>query len=98
MKTTVSNHDFHRAFETTRPNSFTYQGLNALFEYLEEYEDGTAVDIELDVIALCCDFTEYEDLKEFQEDYGNEFKTLADIEDNTTVIPVGEESFIIQQF
>ena len=98
MKTTVSNHDFHRAFETTRPNSFTYQGLNALFAYLEEYEDSTGEEIELDVIAICCDFTEYENREEFQEDYGNEFKTLEDIEENTIVIPISDGSFIIQQF
>lgn len=33
-----------------------YEGLRALFDYIEEFEDGSGVPQELDVIALCCDF------------------------------------------
>jgi len=35
-----------------------------LFEYLEQYEDGTGEKIELDLCALCCDYSEdnYEDI------------------------------------
>lgn len=40
MKTTVNNYQFHRAFEEmNRTNNFTYYGLNALFEYFEQYEE-----------------------------------------------------------
>ena len=58
MKTLVSSYDFHRAFEELRSNNFSYNGLDALFEYFEEYEDSTDTEIELDVIAICCDFSE----------------------------------------
>lgn len=60
MKTTVSLNDFRDAFRTyERIDSFSYDGLKALHEYLEEYKDGTGEEIELDVISLCCDFSEY---------------------------------------
>jgi hypothetical protein len=36
-------------------NQFSYKGLNALFEYLEEYEESTGEEIDFDVIALCYD-------------------------------------------
>ena len=108
MKTTVNNYDFHRAFETmNRTTNFSYAGLNALFDYLEEYEEGTGEELELDVIAICCDFSEYTSLAEFQADYGTEYETIDDIRDNTTVIDIdldenedGNEdgSFIIQNF
>lgn len=108
MKTTVNNYQFHRAFEEmNRKANFSYAGLNALFEYLEQYEEETGEEIELDVIAICCDFTEYENLAEFQADYGTEYETIDDIRDNTTVIDIdldkdedGNEdgSFIIQNF
>ena len=59
MKTSVSYYDFQRAFERCdRANQFSREGLETLFDYLEAYEDGTGEEIELDVIALCCDYTE----------------------------------------
>lgn len=58
MKTTVDFYDFQRAFEQCRPDSFSRQGLCVLFEYLEQYEEDCGEEIELDVIAICCDFSE----------------------------------------
>ena len=97
MKQNVSKYDFMDAFKI-RKNNFSYEGLNALYNYLIDYEEDTGEETELDVIGLCCDYTEYENLKEFQTDYGKEYKTIKDIENETQVIPFGEESFIIQQF
>ena len=63
MKTTVNRCDFKQAFVAHgRKDQFTYDGLNLLFDYLEDYEEGTGQEIELDVIALCCDY--YEDTAE----------------------------------
>lgn len=58
MKITVSSYDFHRAFEQCRPDTFSYDGLNVLFDYLEQLESDTGEELELDVIALCCDYIE----------------------------------------
>ena len=98
MKQRINEYDFRRAFEQLRPDQFSYQGLGALFDYFEEIEDSIGEEIELDVIGICCEYTEYEDLSEFQEDYGKEYKTIEDIEEQTTVIPVFGDSFIIEQF
>ena len=108
MKTTVNEYAFRRAFETMdRSNNFSYAGLGALFDYFEQYEEDTGKEIELDVIAICCEFSEYASLAEFQADYGTEYETIDDIRDNTTVIDIdldededGNEdgSFIIQNF
>lgn len=98
MKQTVCRSTFIDAFQAARPENFTYAGLCALFDYLEEYEDSTGQEIELDVIGLCCEFTEYKDLEEFQQAYGDEYETIEDIEDATTVIRIDDEAFIIQDF
>ncbi len=99
MKRTINIHDFERAFkDMERDNHFSYEGLKALFEYLEEFEDCCDTEMELDVIAICCDYTEYDNLKEFQNDYGKECESIEDIENDTTVIPIDDNSFIIQQF
>jgi len=95
MKQTIDMYQFERAFKNMdRGEQFSYEGLQALYLYLEEYEE----DVELDVIALCCKYAEYDSLKEFQADYGNEYDDIDEIENHTQVIPVGSESFIIQQF
>ena len=99
MKQTISKHDFTEAFKKIRPNNFTCDGLEALFGYLEEYEEDTGEEIELDVISLCCEYSEYQDLKAFQDDYNaDEYQSIEDIETATAVIRVGENGFIIQQF
>ncbi len=99
MKQNINFYQFCRGFETMgRNNNFSYEGKKALFDYLEQYEDECCTEIEFDVIALCCDYSEYENLAEFQKDYSKEYETIEDIEDATTVIRVNDEKFIIQQF
>jgi hypothetical protein len=59
MKTTVSRYDFERAFvDADRKENFSYEALGLLFDYFEDYEEQTGQEIELDVIAICCDYTE----------------------------------------
>lgn len=100
MKQTVNNYEFIDAFEKMgRESNFSYEGLQALFDYLEEYEESCGTEIELDVIALCCEFTEYEDLQEFWNDYDKEeYEDMEDIENTTQVIKIDDESFIIASF
>ena len=98
MKQTINQYNFTEAFRKIRPNNFSYEGLKALYDYLEGYEEDTGEELELDVIAFCCDFTEYKNLKEFQSDHSDEYKTIDDIEDATTVIRIDNESFITQSF
>ena len=98
MKQTVSLYDFERAFKDFDRDNFSYDGLKALFEYLEEYEDDTGEELELDVIALCCDYTEYDSLKDFNDDYGTKYSEIEQVGDDTQVIPIDDNSFIIQQY
>jgi len=99
MKQTVNFYDFERCFNTSQYcNNFTYKGLKALFDYLEQYEDDCGTEIELDVCAICCDFTEYENLVEFQDNYSEDYQSMADVENETTVIMVDDDAFIIQTF
>ena len=100
MHVNINQSDFRTRFhQMERGEQFSYEGLTALYEYLEELEEGCETKIELDVIALCCDFSEYENLKDFQNNYGDEYESLEDIENSTTLIKIeDEEGFIIQQF
>lgn len=103
MKKVISKEEFITEFLRTRPDNFTIDGLSALFDYLEELEEncGDGNDFTLDVIALCCDFSEFASLEEFNTEYADEGKQFADIDElleYTMVIMVDDDRFIIQDF
>ena len=58
MKKTINLYQFRDAFMDIRPDSFSYEGLELLFNWYEEYEDSTGEEMELDVIAICGDWDE----------------------------------------
>lgn len=101
MKTTVNIHDFREAFRSMgRENSFSYEGLGALFEWIEELDESCGTETELDVIALDCEFREWENLEELRKEYEKEdFPDLDALRDHTHVIEIpGTERFITGEF
>ena len=85
---TVNVYDFHRAFETMdRDEQFSYAARIALFEHLEDLAVDCDMNIELDVIALCCEYSEFEDLDEFNREYQMNCVDLEEVQEHTTVIP-----------
>jgi hypothetical protein len=63
--TNITLQKFHQAFKETTyyKNTFSDQALDALYEYLLDYEQSIGEEIELDVIELAGEFSElsYED-------------------------------------
>ena len=103
MKKTINKSDFVDEWNRweDRKNTFSYEGKIALFDYLTEYEESTGEQVELDIIALCCDYTEYENLKEYNEAYNTEnpFDSLEEVEENTQVIRIeNSDAFIIANY
>ena len=113
MKKTISKGEFIDEFRNcnTYKESFSIGGLMALYDYLVEYEEGTGDEVELDVVALCCEYNEYESANEAAKQYNGaveaskdfddedrEAAALAWLEDQTTVIPVNGGGVIIQNF
>tara|TARA_R100001163_G_C4859227_1_gene66246 strand:+ start:76 stop:372 length:297 start_codon:yes stop_codon:yes gene_type:complete len=96
MKQSVSITNFIDAFEKMRPFNFTYEGLECLYYYLIDYEQDTGEEIELDVIALCCDYSEYKDLEEYRKNYSS-INSVKDIQDATIFIPIFETGRFITQ-
>lgn len=82
-----------------RREQFSREGWRALFRYIDAMDDETGTESELDIIAFCCEFSEFENLEDFQKQYGVKYQTMEDIEDETAVIPIeGTKRFIISQF
>jgi hypothetical protein len=109
MITQMTRSSFVDAFrDMGRADHFSYDGLQALFGYLEEYEEDTGERIELDVISLCCEYSEYSDALEAATEYGfeadadqdeDEQQTLArEWLQRETVVIEHKSGLIIQQF
>jgi hypothetical protein len=101
MKQTVRFGTFQQAFEALRPDNFSYEGLTILFDYLEQWEADSGEDLELDVIAICCDFSEdtVEDIAHYYsidldgcEDDSERFETVkAHLEDECAFLGETDE-------
>jgi len=104
MKEEINFSQFCDRFrDMNRDNNFTYDGKKALFDYLESYEEDSDTQIELDVIALCCEYNEYSDLKDYLVNYNTDEESetydniedfqkavIQEIENKTTLIPLGD--------
>lgn len=100
MKQTINLHSFREAFKRMgRENQFSYEGLEALFDHLEILEQGAEEEYELDVIELCCNYSEYASLEDFHQDYSkDDYPDIETIKDSTEVIEIDDNAFIIQNF
>lgn len=60
LVTTIDNaSQFRDLFaECGRGDQFSYEGLGILFDHLEELSDSTGEHVEIDVVGLCCDYSE----------------------------------------
>ena len=93
---TLTKSQFSDAFNKMgRGEQFSYEARDLIYDYLDELES-----YELDVVGICCEFAEYENLEEFQNDYGEEYNSMEIIEEATTVLRNSSDSnsFVIVQF
>ena len=109
MKQTIGFGDFVNAFlRMGRADNFSYVGLEVLFDHLNNLEDETGEEIELDVIALCCKYAEGTP-EEIANDYDMDLDGVDEEDiphavmdflcDNTTVAGETDEgTFVYQQF
>ena len=65
--------------------SWTYEDAEALYDYYEQYSDDTGEDVELDRVALRCEWTRADSIDEVIEDY-DDIEDLEDLQQRTDVI------------
>lgn len=82
MLQTINLHAFRDAFRAMdRKDQFSYDGLAALFDYLEDVDP----DFDLDVVALCCDYRE-DSVQDIAENYGLELPQEETEEDHYAAV------------
>ena len=71
LYTEVSSCDFHDCFtRSNRALTFSYAAQAALYKYLVQLADDTNTPIELDIVQLCSEWTEYPSAVEAASDCG----------------------------
>ena len=96
----ITSSDFSDWFlsSETYKNNFSYKGLKSLYNYFIDLVEDTGEKIEFDPIAICCEYSEYENLEEIKNNY-NDIETIEDLRDYTQVIEIsGSDKIIIQDF
>lgn len=107
---TVNLYEFRETFRRMdRQDQFSYEGLEVLFDYLDNLSDDIGEPIELDVVALCCDYAE-SSIEELIEQYDidvsdadgdeDEIKSIVEeyLQDNTSVCGETADGFVYAVF
>jgi hypothetical protein len=98
MKKTINEFNFVMAFdEMGMGANFSRAGRYALYEYLTDLEEDCGIEYELDVIGLCCEFTECEEYQTY-EDIADRTIIIANYPDLTYGTGADETRFIAQDF
>lgn len=109
MKQSVTKYQFERAFaEIGRENQFSHEALGAIFDYIEDIDESCDTETELDVIAICCDFSEdtweaiADDYSIDTHDCADEIEAMETVEsyllDNSWCAQTTTGSFVYQAF
>lgn len=100
-------YDFKREFERyDRGNNFSDEALEELYNYYDDLNEP----YELDVIEICCNWTEYESLEEYAKEYMDESDfegmdedekeeiILDNLDNNTYFTRLSDDSILIQDY
>ena len=81
---------FREAFRIARRmDQFSHEGLEVLFDYLDELSGDIGEPVELDVVALCCDYYE-SSVEELIDNYNTDLSEV-DEDDPDSIIEVVRE-------
>jgi len=69
MNITLNTNEVANQLRQDQYASYSYKGSIALAEYLEELEESIGEPMELDIVAIRCDFTEHESLIDAVQSY-----------------------------
>lgn len=97
MKITLSNYDVAHALRSDSNAGWSRAGAFAMADHMESLETDLGVEMDLDVVAIRCDYAEYPSAVDAASNYGwapdeteydeaNEAAALSWLQDRTSVI------------
>ena len=93
MKITLGTNQAVNMLTDDKHASWSQEGAEVIVQYLEEIEEATGDEIEFDVVAIRCDYVEYDNLEDLVGDYPN----LADKEEDEILEWLQDEGMLIGQ-
>lgn len=79
--------------------SWSYEGAEALIEYLEQLSEDMGENIEFNTVELRCNYSEYSSWDELKADYcGHSGEYISNLDSIDYVVAEGEGFIIIRQF
>ena len=106
IKTDVTFYDFREALKRDEYANWSRDAIIALFDYYEELSDSIGQDIELDTVAIRCEWSEYS-VDELADQYSNlkeedetphEFALRIGAEHTTILWLDSSENMLVQEF
>ncbi len=94
MHIKVTQSIFINSFSSISPGQFSYAGLQALYSYFADM--GGSEGMELDVIAICWDFDQYDTEEEALEAF--DMESMYELFQETTVIECADNTVIVRSF
>lgn len=107
MIKTITEWDFVKSFDdVNRSSNFSVAGRKALFNWFTELEEDCGMEnqMELDPIAVCCEYSEYADINELKQDYSvpedceDDDEALDYFRNETIVLELDNGGLIIQSY
>jgi len=82
-----------------RGDQYTCEAFDVLYDYLTDLSESCDEPIIMDVIGLCCEWTEYETIQELAEAYGHEddLGLGLDMNDHGTVLVTQSGTFLFSE-
>lgn len=106
---TLTKTAFIDAFkQSSRKDQFSYEALEAIFEALENQSIDTGIDVEFDMVEICCDWAEMSwnevassydvDLSQCTDDDERIVEVESFLSDNTQYCELSDGVFVFVQF
>ena len=108
----LSKYSFADLFKGDRADQFSRCALEALFEDLEELSEGIGKDVQVDIVEICCNWTEYEgaellraypnylpdDLSSYDDEDEAVSALIGALRDETRIIELSNGCTLVQAF
>jgi hypothetical protein len=75
-----------------------YEACLAVAQYLEDLSEETNTPIQVDIIDIAARFSIYTNLEDYNDTFVPSVKTIEELKEMTTVIPLVNGRFIAQNF
>jgi len=107
----INEANFEEAFARMDRDCYSHEGYKYLYDFYEEISQAQEKDVELDVVAVCCDWNEYENFSRLDDDYhylidredgesdkDYQKRLIAELEGKTIFVKLSNGHFLLHVF